>query len=81
MDSIDEYLEFFRKSMVKNEVFIPKDGVLAGDYAIHDMDEKVWGMHEYDNFHFPLGDAYFQYGIPGIIQKIENTHYDLWDLK
>ena len=33
-------------------------------------------MFEYDNMHFPLGDAFFQYGISGIINKIENTHYD-----
>lgn len=76
MDGIEKYLELFHESMVKIQIFIPECGVLAGGYTKFDKSSSLWEMFEYDNMHFPLGDAFFQYGITGIINKIENTHYD-----
>lgn len=76
MNGIEKYLELFHESMVKNQIFIPECGVLAGGDTKYDKSSSLWEMFEYDNMHFPLGDAFFQYGIAGIIQKIENTHYD-----
>ncbi|MDF2871915.1 MAG: hypothetical protein K0R05_3490 [Anaerocolumna sp.] len=76
MNGIEKYLELFHESMVKNQIFIPELGVLAGGYTKYDKGSRLWEMFEYDNMHFPLGDAFFRYGISGIIQKIENTHYD-----
>lgn len=109
MNGVDKYLDLFHESMVKNDIFIPNCGVLAGWPNLcerggskyerelisnsllkentpeqigkgrrnkFEKDSRLWEMFEYDNMHFPLGGAFFQYGIPGIIQKIESTKYD-----
>lgn len=69
MNRIDKDMELFRESMSKNEIYIPSRGLLAGWHTRCDKGRYLWEMFEFDNMHFPLGDAFFQYGIRGIIQK------------
>lgn len=71
MNRIDKYMELFRESMSKNEIYIPSQGLLAGWHTRCEKGSYLWEMFEYDNMHFPLGDTFFQYGIRGIIQKSE----------
>jgi hypothetical protein len=59
MNGIEKYLELFHESMVKNQIFIPECGVLAGGDTKYDKSSSLWEMFEYDNMHFPLGDAFF----------------------
>lgn len=77
MNRIEKYLALFHESMSKNEIYIPSRGLLAGWHTRCDKGSYLWKMFEYDNMHFPLGDAFFQYGITGIIQKSEAEHNDI----
>ncbi|HWT73175.1 MAG TPA: pyruvate formate lyase family protein [Mobilitalea sp.] len=77
MKRIEKYLALFRESMSKNEIYIPSRGLLAGWHTRCDKGSFLWEMFEYDNMHYPLGDAFFQYSIAGIIQKAEAAHDDI----
>ncbi len=57
MNRIDKYMELFRESMSKNEIYIPSQGLLAGWHTRCEKGSYLWEMFEFDNMHFPLGDA------------------------
>jgi len=78
MKRIEKYLALFHESMSKNEIYIPSHGLLAGWHTRCEKGSYLWEMYEYDNMHYPLGDAFFHYGITGIIQKTEEAHKGLY---
>ncbi len=74
MNRIEKYLSLFHEFISSKEICIPGQGLLAGCRTACDKSRFLWEMFEYDNAHFPLGDAFFQYGIKGIIQRTEAIH-------
>lgn len=68
---METYVKLFCEMMDKNKITIPKEGLLAGWHASVTWCDKWMKIFEYDNVHFPMGNAFLRYGLNGIVEKAE----------
>lgn len=76
-EKITDCVAAYRNLFENYETEIPKEGLLAGFhppiFKWSSMgNPNIWKVFEVDNMHYPMGDAYLKYGIPGILAMTEN---------
>ena len=63
------FTELFQDMMLGNPVHIPDNGYLAG-WIQQNINWKKYRMFfEYDNMHYPMGNAFLKYGISGVLDR------------
>lgn len=76
---IKESVEAYRELFSCFETEIPEEGLLAGFHQPLSRDKAIKGavvqaLFELDNMHYPMGNAFLQYGISGIIERTKERH-------
>ena len=73
-EKIDSCVTVYRHLFERYETEIPQSGLLAGLHRpmlkYHfAKDSEVWRIFDADNMHYPMGNAYFKYGVAGILER------------
>lgn len=71
MQKIERCVNACRELIHAYEVEIPEKGLLAGFHEPVFNKDTYRMLFDADNMHYPLGDAFLEYGIPGILRMTE----------